>query len=234
MRAGTREWTGGFAREVEIAAGASPTTKLTPSFHSGQALSAVEGIKTNVMRCYQCQKCSSGCPIAGASDLKPHELVRLIQFDAREEALASRFVWECTSCETCATRCPQGVDVAGAIDALRRLAREEGKVTPATTVPTFNDIFVGAVRRMGRVHELSLLAAFKLRTLRLRSGQVRSFAQDLRKLPVMLWKRKIGLLPVFVRGRAARERIFRLRGRRASAAADERVQRARKPEGKIR
>ena len=201
MKAETREWTGGFAREVEIASGAS------------------------VMRCYQCQKCSSGCPIAGASDLKPHELVRLIQLDAREEALSSRFVWECTSCETCATRCPQGVELPAAVDALRRLARAEGKATPDTTVPTFNDIFLGAVRRLGRVHELSLVAVFKLRTLRpirqaqgkLRSGQARSFAQDLGKFPVMLWKRKIGLLPAFVRGRAARERIF---------------QRTREPEGK--
>ena len=176
MKAETTQWTGGFAREVETASGAS------------------------VMRCYQCQKCSSGCPIAGGSDLMPHELVRLIQFDAREEALSSRFVWECTSCETCATRCPQGVELPAAVDALRRLARAAGKLSPDTTVPTFNDIFLGAVRRMGRVHELSLLAAFKLRT--------RSFGQDLGKFPVMLWKRKIRLLPAFVRGRAARERIF--------------------------
>jgi heterodisulfide reductase subunit C len=176
VKAETIQLTGEFAREVKIASGASP------------------------MRCYQCQKCSSGCPIAGASDLKPHELVRLIQLDAREEALSSRFIWECTSCETCSTRCPQGVEPAAAVDALRRLARAAGETTRDTTVPTFNDIFLSAVRRLGRVHEVSLLAVFKLRT--------RSFFQDVAKLPMMLRKGKLQVLPVRVRGRAARERIF--------------------------
>lgn len=176
MRTDTVKWTGEFAREVETASGAS------------------------VMRCYQCQKCSSGCPIAGASDLKPHELVRLVQLDMRDQALSSRFIWECTSCQTCATRCPQGVELPAAIDTLRREARAGDRLTPETAVPAFNDIFLSLVRRMGRVHEISLLAAFKLRT--------RGFAQDLTKFPLMLWKRKIALLPVWVRQRADRERIF--------------------------
>jgi heterodisulfide reductase subunit C len=164
--------------------------------------------ETSLLRCYQCQKCSSGCPIAGASDLKPHELVRLVQLDLRDQALRSRFIWECTSCQTCATRCPQGVELPAAIDALRREARAGDRLTPETALPAFNDIFLSLVRRMGRVHEISLLAAFKLRTLRLRSGQARGFAQDLTKFPLMLWKRKIALLPVWVRQRADRERIF--------------------------
>jgi heterodisulfide reductase subunit C len=176
MTTSADQLSGGFAREIEIASGAS------------------------VLRCYPCQKCSSGCPIAGASDLKPHELARLIQFGAREEALSSRFIWECTSCETCATRCPQGVELAAAVDVLRRMARGAGEATGDTTVPTFNDIFLAAVRRLGRVHEFSLLAVFKLRT--------RSFAQDVAKLPMMLWKGKLQVLPKCVRGRAIRERIF--------------------------
>src|SRR4030067_1828034 len=87
------------------------------------------------------------------------------------------------------------------IDALRRLSRSTGKVTPDTAVPVFNDLFLTAVRRMGRVYELGLMAAFKLRT--------RSFFQDVGKLPAMLRKGKLALRPVFVRGRSERAQAFR-------------------------
>jgi heterodisulfide reductase subunit C len=130
----------------------------------------------------------------------PNELVRLVQLGERDEALASRMIWECTSCETCVTRCPQHVDIPAMIDALRQMSRADAKVSAATTVPTFNDVFLRTVRRLGRVHEAGLMASFKLRTLRL--------LQDMGKLPLMLWKRKIALWPPYVRGRAERERLF--------------------------
>jgi len=150
--------------------------------------------------CFQCQKCSSGCPIAAQADVKPHEIVRLAQLGARQELLSSRFIWECTSCGTCEARCPQGVDLPAAIDALRRLSREGGFVAEPA-VATFNDIFLDIVRQLGRTHELALMAAFKLRT--------RRFTQDVAKLPMMLRKGKFALLPRLVPGRDHRQRLFR-------------------------
>ena len=167
----------GFLREVEAASGA------------------------RAVLCLQCQKCTSGCPVATQADIRPHELVRLVQLGARDEVLASRMIWECTSCQTCWTRCPEAVDLPAMIDALRRLSRATGKVTPETAVPVFNDIFLGTVRQMGRVYELGLMAAFKLRT--------RSLFQDFDKLPAMLRKGKLPLLPPWVRGRSERARLFR-------------------------
>jgi len=164
-----------------------------------QEVEAASGARAVV--CFQCQKCTSGCPVAGRADIKPHELVRLVQLGERDEVLSSRMIWECTSCQTCWTRCPQAVDLPAMIDALRRLSRATGKVTPETAVPVFNDIFLGAVRRMGRVYELGLMAAFKIRT--------RSFRQDFDKLPAMLRKGKFALLPAWVRGRSERTRLFR-------------------------
>jgi heterodisulfide reductase subunit C len=131
--------------------------------------------------------------------VKPHEIIRLAQLGARQELLSSRFIWECTSCGTCAARCPQGVDLPAAIDALRRLSRDGGFVAePAVAI--FNDIFLDTVRQLGRVHELALMAAFKLRTRRL--------AQDVGKLPMMLRKGKFALMPRLVPGRAERQRLF--------------------------
>jgi heterodisulfide reductase subunit C len=150
--------------------------------------------------CFQCQKCTSGCPVATGADVKPHEVIRLAQLGAREELLSSRFIWECTSCGTCEARCPHGIDLPAAIDGLRRLSREGGFVTePAVAI--FNDIFLDTVRQLGSTHELALMAAFKLRT--------RRFSQDVGKFPTMLRKGKFMLLPRPVPGRVERQRIFR-------------------------
>jgi heterodisulfide reductase subunit C len=161
------------------------------------------------MNCYQCTKCSSGCPVAARSDLKPHELVRMVQMDQREAVLASRFIWECTSCQTCTTRCPQKVDIAAMNDALRAMSRTAGKVVPETTVPVFNDVFLSSVRNRGRVYELGLMASYKLRTGRL--------LEDAGKAPMMLSKGKLPLLGSRVSGRAQRMAMFR----RASEGGDE-------------
>jgi heterodisulfide reductase subunit C len=152
------------------------------------------------MNCYQCCKCSSGCPVASGADLKPHEVVRMVQMDQREAVLASRFIWECTSCQTCTTRCPQKVDLAAMNDALRAMSRAAQKVVSDTAVPVFNDIFLKIVRKRGRVYEMGLMAEFKLRTMRL--------LEDVSKAPVMLLKGKLPLLGPRVGGRTERKAMF--------------------------
>jgi heterodisulfide reductase subunit C len=168
---------GAFARAAEAASGA------------------------NLSACLQCRKCTSGCPVSARSDLKPHEIVRLVQLGARDEVLGSRMIWECASCLTCASRCPQGVDIAALIDGLRRTSRSEAKAAAETVVPVFNDIFLRTVRRLGRMYEAGLLASFKFRTLR--------FFQDMDKVATMLWKRKIAIFPRLVWGIRGRNRLFR-------------------------
>jgi heterodisulfide reductase subunit C len=125
----------------------------------------------------------------------------MVQLDQREVVLASRFIWECTSCQTCITRCPQQVDIAAMNDALRAMCVAEGKVVPGTAVPAFNEIFLKSVRKRGRVYELGLMAAFKLRTGRL--------FEDADKAPMMLSKGKLPLLAHSVGGRARRKAMFR-------------------------
>jgi heterodisulfide reductase subunit C len=152
------------------------------------------------MSCYQCAKCSSGCPVASRGDLKPHELVRLVQTNQRQPVLSSRFIWECTSCHTCTTRCPQKVDVAGMIDALRGMSRAARAVAPSTAVPVFNEVFLDAVRERGRIFELGLMIQFKLRT--------RRFFEDADKAPMMLRKGKLALRAPQVGGKDERKALF--------------------------
>ena len=173
-----------------------------------QEVEAMSG--AGLAACLQCAKCSSGCPVAARADLRPHVLVRLVQLGRRGEVLASRMIWQCTSCQTCTTRCPQEVDVAAMNDALRRLSRAEGCVVAGATEPVFNDIFLGTVRRLGRMYEMGLMTAFKLRTLRLLA--------DVGKFPMMLLKGKLSVLPPWVRGARGRRRLFRRAGEASDAA----------------
>ncbi len=154
---------------------------------------------TSPMSCFQCAKCSSGCPVAARADIKPHELVRMVQMDQREAVLSSRFIWECTSCQTCATRCPQNVSVAGMNDALRAMSRAAAAPAPST-VPAFTEVFLDAVRNRGRVSELALMIRYKLRTGR--------FFEDADKAPVMLKKGKLPLFGTQVGGKSERKALF--------------------------
>jgi heterodisulfide reductase subunit C len=170
------------------------------SIGGGLAVEVKERSGASPMKCYQCAKCSSGCPVAARGDLKPHELVRLVQTDQRQAVLSSRFIWECASCQTCSTRCPQQVDVAGMIDALRGMSRQAQAVASGTAVPIFNEIFLDAVRERGRIFELGLMLRFKLRT--------RRFFEDAGKAPMMLRKGKLALSAPPVGGKEERAALF--------------------------
>jgi heterodisulfide reductase subunit C len=196
------------------------TTDLTGPDSFAARVDADSG--ANLLKCYQCQKCTSGCPVAARADLKPHELVRLVQLGQEGDVLASRMIWECTSCQTCFARCPHGVDIAAMNDALRRMSRAAGAVAEGTTVPTFNDIFLRTIRKRGRMYEMGLMTAYKLRTGRLLA--------DVGKFPMMLWKGKLPLRGKKVPGKAERKAMFR-RAEQADQADQADDQQGRTPGG---
>ncbi len=73
----------------------------------------------NLYACYQCGKCTAGCPFS----LSPQRVVRLLQLGQVDEALAHATTWDCASCLTCATACPKGVSPARIQRSLRLLHR---------------------------------------------------------------------------------------------------------------
>jgi heterodisulfide reductase subunit C len=89
-------------------------------------IQAISG--ADVRACYQCGKCTAGCPLASAMDLMPNQILRLLQLGEHERVLQSRTIWQCASCLTCAARCPKDVDPARVMDALRTLLMRRGQV----------------------------------------------------------------------------------------------------------
>ncbi|MBE0415030.1 MAG: 4Fe-4S dicluster domain-containing protein [Dehalococcoidia bacterium] len=69
--------------------------------------------------CYQCGKCSAGCPMSFAMELLPNQIIRLVQLGLEEDIAKSNTIWICASCITCSLRCPRGVDLARVMEALR-------------------------------------------------------------------------------------------------------------------
>ncbi len=91
----------------------------------------------DVRACYQCGKCTAGCPLASAMDLMPNQILRLIQLGEHEQVLQCRTIWQCASCLTCASRCPKEVDPARVMEALRTILMRRGVAhVDIPTLPT--------------------------------------------------------------------------------------------------
>ena len=137
--------------------------------------------------CFQCHKCSTGCPVGAEMDFLPSQIMRLVHLGADDEALGSRAIWLCASCEACTTRCPMAIDVAGVMDALRIMAIDRRIPLPDARGSRFHRCFLGSVHRHGRVYEIGMMAAYKCRTFDLFS--------DAGKIPRMLAQGRLSLLP---------------------------------------
>jgi heterodisulfide reductase subunit C2 len=138
---------------------------------SGETLAFAKKLQSltgeNVMLCYQCRKCTLGCPSAYTMKMKPHELMRAAQLGLEEAIFWSGTIWTCLSCETCNTRCPQDIHILRVIDGLRELSMS-GKVdyyNPQPAIPALHRIFMALVERFGKVYELGLAVLINIRML---------------------------------------------------------------------
>lgn len=103
-----------------------------------------------ITRCYQCGTCASSCPVAKLdSRFNPREVIKLSLLGEREEVLSGDPIWLCCSCYNCQERCPQKVEIADVVYAIRNIAFEKGYI------PNIYSEFASALTNEGRIVKVS-------------------------------------------------------------------------------
>jgi heterodisulfide reductase subunit C len=154
-----------------------------------------------VRQCYQCGKCVAGCPMMEEMDLTPSQVMRAVQSGLKDMALDCRTIWCCAGCETCAARCPKGLDLCHVMKACTSLAFAEGRTKAAPEIAAFHRSFMDTVGVLGRNYELGMIGLLKLRT-----GK---FFDDLALGMKLFAKGKLGLFPEFVKGKAEVRKLIK-------------------------
>ncbi len=173
---------------------------ISPGQGSTKLLAKLKSMNVDVQACFQCGRCSSGCPVTEFFDLTTMEVVRLAAYGMEDQLLTSSTIWLCAACETCASRCPNDIDIAVLMDVLRELALRKG-ITPAEPrVPVFHQSFLDSIHHWGRAYEVGLIAGYKLR-----SGDVTG---DMKLGVKMFTRGKLGLLPHPIKGKTEIKKIF--------------------------
>jgi heterodisulfide reductase subunit C len=97
-------------------------------------------------KCYQCGTCASSCPVAKITTrYNPRIVIKNALLGNRAEVITEASIWLCSSCYNCQERCPQGVEIAELMYALRNIAVKEGHVPLAFIEMASNLISEGRV-----------------------------------------------------------------------------------------
>ncbi|NQT19240.1 MAG: 4Fe-4S dicluster domain-containing protein [Planctomycetes bacterium] len=160
--------------------------------HSGQ----------NVSACYQCGKCTGGCPVQPDLDLSPSRVLRFVQLGLEDKALSNETIWCCAACGTCTSRCPIGIDLVSIMDTLRAFAERKGISPPGKgdTVWTFFRSFLDGVRQFGRLSEVALMGSYNINSGRLYTNVI--------KAPWFVLRSKLGIMPHKIERIERLERVF--------------------------
>jgi heterodisulfide reductase subunit C len=169
------------------------------------AYSIEKNVEVHAQKCYQCGKCTAGCPVADEMDLPPSMVMRLLQTETPEnddKILRSHTIWLCLACEMCLSRCPMEIDIPSMMDNLRQRSRAEKKVNKkAKNIIAFHKSFLNSIRLTGRLFELGLIIDYKRQSL--------NMTQDIALAPKMISRGKLHFIPDMIKNRAHMAKIFK-------------------------
>lgn len=177
-----------------------PQKTLRPDYRFLEKIETTGPFYTSA--CYQCRKCSNGCPVTFAMDLLPDEVIRLAILGQRETILRSHTIWVCSACETCTTRCPNGVKIAELMDCLKEAAVQVGVPSPQPQILALHAAFLKNVKRWGRVFETAFLPEYFLRSGELlRKWQTGTWRAEMKLSWQMTRKKRFPMLPKTIKGK---------------------------------
>ncbi len=138
---------------------------MTPATNAGPSASALSGLRgLTPDTCFQCNRCTAGCPLLPAMDLSPAQIVHHMRLGHWDTVLESQSIWACVHCETCTARCPQQVDVSGLLRAARVMAWRSGRVATDQAIAAYFASFLENLYLYGRSAELPLTLMCKLKS----------------------------------------------------------------------
>jgi heterodisulfide reductase subunit C len=165
--------------------------------------------QTRLADCYQCGKCSAGCPRAAQMDVLPSVVIRLVQYCEVKKAASAESVWQCVGCLTCSTRCPKSVNIAGVMDALKQLSVEKKCVHPKQKrIVAFQRSFLNTIKRNGRTNELEMVTEYKIRGFFGDGNPLLALKDACLGLPLLLRKKLLLRVGSPVKDKALVKRIF--------------------------
>ena len=116
-------------------------------------------IQEMISACIQCGTCTGSCPNAFAMDVTPRQLWRLVLLGQKDEIFRSTTFSLCSDCYICTLRCPRGLHLTEAMDALKQIAAAENIVEYRHSILFYKN-FMQSVRRHGRVREMELMTNY--------------------------------------------------------------------------
>ena len=163
-----------------------------------------------VAACYQCRRCTNGCPITFAMDIYPDRVIRLVNLGQMDRVLHSSTIWVCSACETCTTRCPNEVDIAGVMDNLKEMAVRSGIKAPQGATHAFHEAFLRDIGKRGRIFEGGLMQSYMIRSGEIfRKARDGSIKDDILMGFRMLKKGRMPLIPEGIKDRSALRNLMK-------------------------
>lgn len=153
-----------------------------------------------IQKCYACEKCTSGCPVARFMDYPPSKMVRWLILGDWERLITSNTIWVCSSCQVCVSRCPFEIDIPNLIDAIKEYATETPSLKKELGIYNFHKTFLNNLKKFGRIYEAGLIAELKLKN--------KNLFEDLFMGIRMFLKGKLNLTPRAIKGKQEIRKLF--------------------------
>jgi heterodisulfide reductase subunit C len=122
-------------------------------------------------------------------DHSPRRIIHMIREDLRDQVMNSNTYWYCASCYYCTVRCPQEIDIAELMYALKRYSIWKHQYQEDLVGPVFSETFVKTIFRSGRSYEPIVATAY------IRSAGLRELFQEAQTATGLMLKGRLPVIP---------------------------------------